>query len=175
MTDKKPLKKKKTPVKASDELPTPTIFYNGMTEEQAVQYIGAQIEVHRTSNKKFAWTDEELYVRHQLVLNWLSSGMPRMSVHKLIRDTWNVASSTASLFMKEALQYLTETTDEYRDNLREHQIAKLERWAEECRLTGRYLEASKFTEQINKMMGLYVENKKVELSADGPIKVTFEH
>lgn len=172
MDDKKPIKKKKT--KVSDELPTPNIFVNGMTQEQAVQFIGTQIEMHRTSNKKSGWTEEALYVRHQLVLNWLSQGMPSMDVHRLIRETWGVASSTASLYIKEAMQYLTRMSDEYRDDLRAHQIAKLERWAEECRLMGKYLEASKFLEQVNKIQGLYVENKKVELTSDGPIKVTFD-
>ena len=71
------------------------------------------------------------------------------------------------------MKYLTSCSDEYRDNMREAQISKLEQWAEECRLTGKYMEASKFTDQLNKLYGLYVDNKKVEVTTEGPITVTF--
>lgn len=178
MADKKPVKKKQP----KDEIVIqPPIFTQGMTEEQAVRHIGQLIDFHRDTIRgknnmamKNGWSDEDLYIRHQLIINWFSKGMPNVEIHRYIREVWGVASSTATLYIKEAMKYLTQMSDEYRDDVRAAQVAKLERFAEECRMTGRYMEASKFLEQVNKIQGLYVENKKVELSADGPIKVTFE-
>lgn len=170
MADKKPLKKKTT--KTVDTY-TPPIFSHGMTEEQAIAYLGGKIEEHRTSNKKWGWSDEDLYIRHQLILNWLSTGMPLIDIARHIRNIWGVVDSTARLYVSEALKYLTQMSDEYRDSVREAHVAKLEKWAEECRMMGKYLEAAKFTEQIAKVNGLNQDNKKVEVTTDGPITVTF--
>ena len=170
MADKKPIKKKAT--KTVDAY-TPPIFSHGMTEQQAIEYIARRIDEHRTSNKKAGWTDEDLYIRHQLILRLVTQGMLYMDIIRYLRNVWNIAESTAGDYIKMAMKYLTQMSDEYRDSVREHQIAKLERWAEECRLTGKYMEASKFTDQIAKIQGLYQDNKKVELTTDGPINVTF--
>lgn len=169
MAKKEPVKKKESKVSA----PVPPIFVNGMTQEDAIAYIGAVINQHKGASAMKHWTEEDLYVRHQLILNWLSQGMPYMDVYRRIRNYWSVANSTAGLYIKEAMKFLTSCSDEYRDNLRDTQIAKLEQWAEECRLTGKYMEASKFTDQLNKLYGLYIDNKKLEISSDGPIKVEF--
>lgn len=170
MADKKPIKKKAT--KTVDAY-TPPIFTNGLTEEDAIRYIANKIQTHRTAGKMGGWTEEDLYIRHQLILNMVSKGMPYMDIRRTLRNIWNIADSTSGLYIKEAMRYLTQMSDEYRDSVREQQIAKLERWAEECRITGKYMEASKFTDQIAKIQGLYQDNKKVELTTDGPIKVTF--
>lgn len=169
MAETKPVKKKKTPVVTY----TPPVFLSGMTEEECVRHIGEVIETHRNSYKKFPWSKEDLLIRHQLIINWLGQGMPRMELHRMMHNIWGITSSSATLYIKEALEYLTSSTDEYRDKMRELQMAKIEHLIEECRLTGKYLEASKFQDQLNKLCGLYVENKKVELTSDGPITVTF--
>ena len=177
---KGPQKKKviKAPVEKETDLVTqqpiitPPIFVGGMTMQGAINYIGEKIRMHREMNRKVAWTEEDLYIRHQLIINWLSTGRPTMDVCRDMRNLWGVADSTAGLYLKEALQYLTQASDEYRDKARELQISKLERYVEECRYCGKYLEASKFQDQINKLLGLY-QDKKVEVKSEGPIMITF--
>lgn len=152
---------------------TPSIFVGGMTEQGAIDYIGEKIRMHREAGaKKFAWSEEDLYIRHQLIINWLSTGRPTMDVARDIRNLWGVVDSTARLYIKEALEYLTASSEEYRDKAREVQVQKLERFIEECRLLGKYLEASKFQDQLNKLQGLY-QDKKVEIKSDAPIQITF--
>lgn len=176
MATKKPVAKKpaQTPKRIEKDY-TPPIFVNGLTEEEAIERIRAVIEMHKNGKMpaKHGWSDEDLYIRHQLILNWIGQGIPNLQVARSLRNLWNVTDSTSRLYVSEAMKYLTSCSDEYRDNLRDAQIAKLEQWAEECRLTGKYMEASKFTDQLNKLYGLYVDNKKVEVSTDGPITVTF--
>lgn len=180
MPPRSPEKMPKAPVKKKtvdtpegpDYVYTPPIFAGGMTEKGAIEYLGEKIRMHREMKRKVAWTDDDLYIRHQLIINWLSTGRPAVEVARDIRNLWGVADSTSQLYVKEALQYLTASTDEYRDEQRQIQLSKLERLIEECRLCGKYLEASKFQDQLNKLLGLY-QDKKVEVKSDGPIQITF--
>jgi len=169
MNEKKPVKKKKTPEVKYE----PPVFTNGMNEEQCIAHIRQVIDTHRANNKKQGWSESDLLIRNQLIIKWLGQGMPRMDVQRALMNIWGVVPSTAKLYVKEALEYLTQSSDEYRDNMREVQVHKIETLMEECRLMGKYLEASKFQDQLNKLNGLYVDNKKVEVSTDGPITVTF--
>jgi hypothetical protein len=172
-------KKIKAPVKTEVDAVTktpvivPSIFAGGMTEQGAIDYIGEKIRMHREMNKKVAWTEEDLYIRHQLIINWLSTGRSTVDVARDIRNLWGVVDSTSNLYIKEALEYLTAASDKYRDKAREVQLARLERYMEECRLMGKYLEASKFADQIAKLTGTYQDNKKLEIKSDKPISITF--
>lgn len=152
---------------------TPSIFVGGMTEQGAIDYIREKIRMHREMNRKVAWTEEDLYIRHQLIINWLSTGRSTMDVARDIRNLWGVVDSTASLYIKEALEYLTASSEEYRDKAREVQLSRLERYMEECRLLGKYLEAAKFADQIAKLTGTYQDNKKLEIKSDKPIQISF--
>lgn len=172
-------KKIKAPVKTEVDAVTktpvivPSIFAGGMTEQGAIDYLREKIRMHREMGLKKAWTEEDLYIRHQLIINWLSTGRSTMDVARDIRNIWGVVDSTASLYIKEALEYLTASSDKYRDKAREVQLARLERYMEECRILGKYLEASKFADQIAKLTGTYQDNKKLEIKSDKPISITF--
>ena len=176
---KKTSKKLKAPVKTEVDMITdtpvivPPVFAGGMTENGAVEYLKEKIRMHREMNRKVAWTEEDLYIRHQLIINWLSTGRSTVDVARDMRNIWGIADSTARLFISEALEYLTASTDKYRDKAREVQIARLERYMEECRLMGKYLEASKFADQIAKLTGTYQDNKKLEIKSDKPIQISF--
>jgi len=147
------------------------IFVNGMTEQEAINYIGEKIRQH----KEYAshWKEEDILIRNQLVIHWLGLGIPTMEVNRRIQNFWGVTDRSATTYIGEATKWLTASSDEYREHMREVQLAKLERWAEECRLMGKYLEASKMQEQINKLLGLYEEKKKIEVSGDA-IKFEFD-
>lgn len=170
---KKTSKKKGADLIETQPIIKPAILVKGMTEEQAIAFIGERIEEHRNNiGPKKPWKEEELLVRHQLIINWLGQGMPTMEIARTMMNIWGVTDSSAFAYLKEAMKYLTASSDEYRDNMREVQIAKLERWAEECRLMGKYLEASKLQDQINKLLGLY-QDKKVEVKGEGTIQISF--
>ena len=165
--------KKETDLVTQEPIITPPVFVGGMTMQGAIDYIGEKIRMHRDLGRKVAWTEEDLYIRHQLIINWISTGRPTVDVVRDIRNLWGVVESTAHKFVQEALQYLTASTAEYRDKAREVQLARLERYMEECRLMGKYLEAAKFSEQIAKLTGTYQDNKKLEITSDKPITIAF--
>lgn len=170
---RKPVKKKEADLIGAQPIIKPAILIKGMTEEQAIAFIGERIKEHRNNiGPKKPWKEEELLIRHQLIINWLGQGMPTMEIARTMMNIWGVTDSSAFAYLKEAMKYLTASSDEYRDNMREVQIAKLERLIEECRLCGKYLELSKLQDQLNKLLGLY-QDKKVEVKGEGTIQISF--
>lgn len=165
--------KKKAEMVTQQPVIEPPVFVKGMTEEQAIAFLGERIEEHRNNiGPKKAWKEDELLVRHQLIINWLGQGIPTMEIARTMMNLWGITDSSAFKYLQEAMKYLSASTDEYRDHMRDVQVSKLERWAEECRLMGKYLEASKMQEQINKLLGLY-QDKKIEVKGEGSIQISF--
>ena len=148
-------------------------FISGMTEEEACNYIKGRIEQHKTTNRSKGWSEEDLLIRHQLILKWLGEGTPRIDISRNIMNLWNVSDSVSRLYVTEALKYLTEATDDYRDYVRQTQVSKIEKMIEQCKSAGKMKEAAMFQEQLNKIYGIYNETKKVEIKTEEPIKFEF--
>ena len=146
-----------------------------MTEEEACNYIKGRIEQHRNGDRSHKWSPEDLLIRHQLILKWLGEGTPRIDVARNIMNVWNVCDSNARQYVTDALKYLTEATDDYRDYVRQTQVSKIEKMIEACKTAGKMKEAAMFQEQLNKIYGIYTENKKVEVKSETPIIVSFDN
>lgn len=175
-TDKPATKKQKNPgfEVTGVATVTPALFVKGMTEEQAIAYLKERIEEHKNNvGPKKPWKEEELLIRHQLIISWLGQGIPTMELARMMMNIWGIGDTTAFKYLQETMKYLTESTEEYKENMRAVQVAKLERLIEECRLCGKYMELSKLQDQLNKLLGLY-QDKKMEVVTEGPIKISFE-
>ena len=165
----------------------PPVFAQGMTEQQCINHIRQVIKAKQFKDGSYGdelapekkntnitaqkWGADDIALRRQLIIHWMAQGTPMFSMHSLVENLLGCSRSVAYEYVRDAMAYLSEGTEEYRDHLRDIQIAKLEQWAQECRDTGKYLEASKFTEQLNRLFGLY--EKKIEMKSEGPIQITF--
>lgn len=155
-------------------------FSNGMTEDEVVVYLKSVMPAKRGPNggaikTKYEWSEGDLVLRNQLIIYWLTKeGYSRVEVAMLIMQKFDVARGTAFKWAKEAVETLNEGFDEYRDAARQIQIERIEKCIKECKGSGKLKEAAMFTEQLNKIYGLYTDTKKVEVSADGPIKFEFD-
>ena len=148
-------------------------FIKGMTEEEAITFIGQRIAQHQAQHRQTGWTNEELLIRHQLILKWIGEGTPRMDVARRLTNIWNVSDSSAHLYVQQALKYLSESTDEYRDYVRDTQVSKIEKFIEDCKSAGKMKEAAMFQEQLNKIFGIYNESKELKIKTEEPIKFEF--
>lgn len=155
-------------------------FSNGMTEEELIAYLKAQRPDtfdengvrHRT---KWKWSEDDIDLRNQLIIYWITKdNMSRMEVVNMIMQVFGINRSNAFVWSGEAISSLNEGFEEYKESARQTQIERIEKLIKECRLSGRLKEAAMFTEQLNKIYGLYTDTKKVEVSADGPIKFEFD-
>lgn len=153
------------------------VFAKGMTLEEVNGYIAALIERHKGgSQKSFSgmWQEDDLLLRHQIIIYYLGSGVPRIELVRILMNEWGVGRSRVQLFIKEALKYLTEATDEYRDSMRETQLNKLDNFVQMCLAQGKMKEAAMGLDQINKITGIYDNTKKVDVTTEGgPIKFDF--
>ena len=109
MAKKAVTKKEPQKPKRIDKDYIPPIFVNGLTQEEAIEHIKAVIEMHKNGNapKAHGWSDEDLYIRHQLILNWIGQGIPNIQVARKLRNLWGVTDSTSRLYVSEAMKYLT--------------------------------------------------------------------
>lgn len=154
-------------------------FSNGMSEPEVVAYLKLQRPSQKKDGKvtkvKWQWQEDDLILRNQLIIYWLTSeGLSRMELVQKIMNVFDVSRANAFIWSGEAIKTLNEGFDEYRDMARQMQIEKIEKCIKECRGQGKMKEAAMFTEQLNKIYGLYTENKKVEVKADEPIKFKFD-
>jgi hypothetical protein len=97
-----------------------------------------------------------------------------MEVVQRLMQEFGIARANAFEWSKMAIDTLNDGFDEYRDAARQMQIEKIEKCIQECRDSGRMKEAAMFSEQLNKIYGLYTDNKKIEVSSEAPIIVSFD-
>ena len=155
-------------------------FSNGMSEAEVIAYLKLQRPVQRTpdgkvTRTKWQWQEDDLVLRNQLIIYWLTSeGLSRMELVQKIMSVFGISRANAFDWSGDAIKTLNDGFDEYRDMARQMQIEKIEKCIKECRAAGKMKEAAMFSEQLNKIYGLYTDNKKVEVSAEGPIRFEFD-
>lgn len=154
-------------------------FSNGMCEEEVIAYLRLQRpakpnEEGKTVKCGYKWSEDDINLRNQLILYWITSeSMSRLDAVNMLRQVFSISRSVAFDWVKLAIASLNEGFDEYRDMARQAQIEKIEKCIKECRAAGKLKEAAMFNEQLNKIYGLYTENKKVEVKTEEPIKISF--
>ena len=154
----------------------PPIFAKGMSFDEANLFIAGVIERHKKNPPNSAagrWTEDEALIRNQIIIHMLAQGTPRIDVVRILIDKWGVARANIQAYVKDALNYLTETTDEYRDYMRETQLNKLDAFIQMCIQQGKMKEAAMGLDQINKITGIYDNTQKVDLRTEAPIKLDF--
>lgn len=155
-------------------------FSNGMSEEEVIAFLKLQMPVKKDENGNkirygHHWGEEDLNLRNQLIVYWVTKeGLSRIEVVQKIMRVFNIDRSNAYEWSKIAIATLNEGFDEYRDMARQMQIEKIESYIKECREAGKLREAAMFSEQLNKIYGLYTENKKVEVKTEEPIRFEFD-
>jgi hypothetical protein len=151
------------------------IFSKGMTWEQAVEYIKGRIEKNKICARQ-GWSDDDKLIRHQIILSMLGkNGISNLNISRQLQNMWNIGHSSADSYVREALHYLTENSETYREYARDMQVDKLQELIKECAEKGKYKEAMMGMEQLNKIFGVYQDNKKVEVKTETtkPIVISF--
>lgn len=155
-------------------------FSNGMTEEEVIAYLKSQkvdfVDDDGVKHHvKYKWATNDLDLRNQLIIHWITKdGLSRIEVVQRIMQEFDITRSNAYDWSKAAIDSLNEGFDAYRDMARQTQIERIEKLIKDCKSAGKMKEAAMFNEQLNKIYGLYSDTKKVEVSADGPIKFEFD-
>lgn len=119
------------------------------------------------------WSKPELVLRHSVILNYVRQGLSKKRIFEELVNRWDIAEITAKNYYDAAINYLGEiNTGEDIGKIKQRQQERLMKVVEDGLKNNRYHTALQALDQLNKINGLYTENKNV--SVDGQIKFEFD-
>lgn len=109
--------------------------------------------------------------RTYTVMNMLSKGFSRKSVHNYLEKTYGIAYRQRCRVIKEALEFMKEDTKASVEEFRALNNSRLDDLYEKTVKDKDYGNAIKTVDLVNKMNGVYTEEKSEE--SDKTIKIKF--
>lgn len=123
--------------------------------QQAVKTAG------KTGHK--VWTDAMITIRRQALIDLYAQGYTRREIVVEIMDRWGCGEVRAYEWIKDALAWLQEGNDEFREYNRDKQIEKLETLAKRAKDAGDFRSAVMATSEVNKLLGLNEQKVTVDI------------
>lgn len=114
------------------------------------------------------WTEPMLAIRRQAIIDHYAQGNTVRELIGDIMDRWEATDKQARTYVKDALEWLQEGNEEFRDYNRDQQIEKLERIAKDAKSAGEYKAAVAAIAEVNKLLGL--GEQKVNVSVERVFK-----
>ena len=109
--------------------------------------------------------------RTYMVMNMLSKGFSRKSVHNYLENTYGIAYRQRCRVIKEALEFMKEDTKASVEEFRALNNSRLDDLYEKTIKDKDYGNAIKTVDLVNKMNGVYTEEKTED--SDKTIKIKF--
>jgi len=109
------------------------------------------------------WTDPMVAIRRQALVDLYAQGYSRREIIVEIMDKWGCSENQGYKWMKDALEWLQEGNEEFRDYNRDKQVEKLEKIAKDAKNAGEYKAAVAAIAEMNKLLGLGEQKVKVDI------------
>lgn len=106
------------------------------------------------------------------IIKRIRKGWSRAKLIEWIKEQWEVADSTASLYVKDAYEILAENADEVIEKSRAIQIERLEDLLVDAIKDKDRNNSLKALDMLNKIYSLYIEKKEVKLD-NSTLKFSF--
>lgn len=116
----------------------------------------------KVANKANPWTENELMMRNQVIIDLIGQGLSRRRIQEEIMSRWGVCADTAKGYIREAFKVLTQGNEEFIEHNRDKQIERLENIITEAMEAHEYKAAVMATAELNKLLGL-TTNQKITL------------
>ena len=148
-------------------------LYTEWDEETIIMFLkGVVIKSNpRTpKNTKTKWSDDELAVRRWYILDLFKRGMSKVKVNHYLQDKLEISYCTSRRYIDDAMNYLTEDSEDTIEHYRAIARERLENMIERCIATNNMKSALGASEQLNKINGLYIERKEIK----GDASIAFE-
>ena len=111
------------------------------------------------ANKCNPWTEAELMMRNQVIIDLIGQGLSRRRIQEEIMARWGVKVSAANAYIKEAYDVLLKGNEEFIEYNRDKQVERLENIITEAMEHGEYKAAVMATAELNKLLGLTIKQK----------------
>lgn len=132
--------------------------------------IDALIKLKLGGRKGEPWTEAELMMRNQVIIDLLSQGLSRRRIVEEIMSRWGINQNRAYTYIKDAMAILVEGNEEFLEYNRDKQIERLENIITEAMEAHEYKAAVMATAELNKLLGLTVNQKVTIENADRTFK-----
>ena len=132
--------------------------------------IDALIKLKMNVTKREPWTEAETMMRNQVIIDLLSQGLSRRRIVEEIMSRWGINQATAYRWIKEAMGILVEGNEEFLEYNRDKQIERLENIITEAMEAHEYKAAVMATAELNKLLGLTINQKVTIENADRTFK-----
>lgn len=114
------------------------------------------------ANKANPWTEAELMMRNQVIIDLIGQGLSRRRIQEEIMSRWDISLTTANKYIREAYDVLMRGNEEFIEYNRDKQVERLENIISEAMEHGEYKAAVMATAELNKLLGL-TTNQKITL------------
>ena len=114
------------------------------------------------AGKQNPWTEAEIIMRNQVIIDLIGQGLSRRRIQEEIMNRWGIKLSCANNYIKEAYDTLMRSNEEFLSYHRDQQVERLENIITEAMEHGEYKAAVMATAELNKLLGLTI-NQKVTL------------
>lgn len=148
-------------------------LYTEWDDETIIKFLKAAVikgSPRTPNNSKTKWGGEELTVRRWFILELFKRGMSKVKINHYLQDKLEIAYCTARRYIVDALNYLTEDSEDTIEYYRAIARERLEGIIEHCISTDNMKGALGASEQLNKINGLYIERKEIK----GDATIAFE-
>lgn len=132
--------------------------------------IDALIKLKLGGRKGEPWTEAELMMRNQVIIDLLSQGLSRRRIVEEIMSRWGIKQAEAYRWIRDAMAILVEGNEEFLEYNRDKQIERLENIITEAMEAHEYKAAVMATAELNKLLGLTVNQKVTIENADRTFK-----
>ena len=119
-------------------------------------------EKAKIAGKCHPWTEPELMMRNQVIIDLIGQGLSRRRIQEEIMSRWGIKITCAKTYIKEAYDALLRNNEEYISYQRDQQVERLENIITEALEAHEYKAAVMATAELNKLLGL-TTNQKITL------------
>ena len=111
------------------------------------------------AGKQNPWTEAEIMMRNQVIIDLIAQGLSRRRIQEEIMSRWGVKTTAAKTYIKDAYDTLLRSNEEFLEYNREKQIERLENIITEALEAHEYKAAVMATAELNKLLGLTIQQK----------------
>ena len=129
----------------------------------------------KSCSKHVSWSDAEIQIIDSVIWDYMAKqGLSREATAQQIYSRWDISLSTARKWITDSIKRIANTySEEEQEEVRRVWLERCESILQECIETRDKQNALKALDLMGKSLGLYKENKDINLDVDGGISFDF--
>lgn len=129
----------------------------------------------KSCSKHVSWSDAEIQIIDSVIFDYMAKqGLSREATAQQIYSRWDISLSTARKWITDSIKRIADTySEEEQEEVRRVWLERCESILQDAISTRDTQNALKALDLMGKSLGLYKENKDINLDVDGGISFDF--